>query len=162
MRCAPTFIELMRMLICVCRYMGTPASSPLGYHNGSVLTHAVNIRGKLLLIHGLIDENVHAKHSFRLITKLYQDNIPFQFLPLPGERHLPRYNTYATHVGTCAHPYISFHCKNGIYIYRPAQLAAICIHFVSILCRGAAEKAYMERTIQQFFKTNVFDSASKK
>ena len=50
------------------RYMGTPISNPDGYVNSSVMEYASNIRGELMLIHGLIDENVHFRHSARLIN----------------------------------------------------------------------------------------------
>jgi len=49
------------------RYMGTPQSNPIGYHDSSVMTHAHNMKGKLMLVHGLIDENVHFRHTARLI-----------------------------------------------------------------------------------------------
>ncbi|KNC45957.1 peptidase S9B dipeptidylpeptidase IV domain-containing protein [Thecamonas trahens ATCC 50062] len=62
------------------RYMGTPESNPDGYHASSVLTHVDGMApsAKLLLIHGLIDENLIAagKHH--------------QLLLLPSERHAPR------------------------------------------------------------------------
>ena len=72
------------------RYMGTPASNPDGYKAGSVLTHAHRITGRLLLVHGMIDENVHARHTMRLITALVAGNVPYDLLLFPEERHVPR------------------------------------------------------------------------
>ena len=43
--------------------MGTPIENPSGYVSSSVMTHAETMKGKLMLIHGLIDENVHFRHS---------------------------------------------------------------------------------------------------
>src|SRR5262249_39754231 len=72
------------------RYMGTPADNPKGYEYSSVLKHSANLKGKLLLIHGMIDENVHFRHTARRVTKLRGDSKPFELLPLPDERHSSR------------------------------------------------------------------------
>ncbi len=72
------------------RYMGTPQSNPQGYEEGSVMHHVEGIRGKLLLIHGLIDENVHFRHTARLINALIGARKPYDLLLFPDERHMPR------------------------------------------------------------------------
>jgi dipeptidyl-peptidase-4 len=72
------------------RYMGTPEENPEGYKDGSVLTHASKMQGKLLLVHGLIDENVHFKHTARLINALIAARKPYDLLLFPDERHSPR------------------------------------------------------------------------
>ena len=72
------------------RYMGTPQDNPTGYKNSSVL-HAVDrLKGDLLIIHGMVDENVHFRHTARLVTALIAANKPFRMLPLPEERHSSR------------------------------------------------------------------------
>ena len=72
------------------RYMGTPANNPTGYRSSSVL-HAVDrLKGDLLLIHGMLDENVHFRHTARLVTALIAAGKPFRMLPLPEERHSSR------------------------------------------------------------------------
>jgi dipeptidyl-peptidase-4 len=72
------------------RYMGTPANNPKGYHDSSVL-HAVDrLKGDLLIIHGMVDENVHFRHTARLVSALIAANKPFRMLPLPEERHSSR------------------------------------------------------------------------
>jgi dipeptidyl-peptidase-4 len=72
------------------RYMETPAANPDGYREGSVLTHAAAITGKLLLVHGMIDENVHFRHSTRLLDVLVKANKTPDLLFFPDERHMPR------------------------------------------------------------------------
>ncbi len=72
------------------RYMGTPQSNPKGYAESSVMHHVENISGKLLLVHGLIDENVHFRHTARLINALISARKPYDFLLFPDERHMPR------------------------------------------------------------------------
>jgi dipeptidyl-peptidase-4 len=72
------------------RYMGTPGTNPKGYLESSVMSHVMNLTGKLLLVHGLIDENVHFRHTARLINALIDAQKPYQLLLFPDERHLPR------------------------------------------------------------------------
>ena len=72
------------------RYMGTPQSNPEGYREASVLTHAHRLRGPLLLIHGGVDENVHFRHTARLIVALTEAQKPYELLYFPEERHMPR------------------------------------------------------------------------
>lgn len=72
------------------RYMGTPQSNPEGYKNGAVMSHVQNITGKLLIVHGLIDENVHFRHTARLINALIKARKPYELMLFPDERHMPR------------------------------------------------------------------------
>jgi dipeptidyl-peptidase-4 len=72
------------------RYMGTPADNPKGYASSSVLTHVDALKGHLLIVHGLIDENVHFRHSARLIDALVKARKPYELLLFPDERHMPR------------------------------------------------------------------------
>ena len=72
------------------RYMETPATNPDGYRRSSVLSRAGQVAGALLVIHGMIDENVHFRHSARLASALIAANRPFEMLPLPEERHSSR------------------------------------------------------------------------
>jgi dipeptidyl-peptidase-4 len=72
------------------RYMGTPQTNPDGYDISSIMKHVENIEGKLLLVHGLIDENVHFRHTARLINALIQARKPYDLLLFPNARHMPR------------------------------------------------------------------------
>jgi len=72
------------------RYMGLPAENAAGYHESAVYDHVPNIRGKLLIVHGLLDENVHFRHTTRLINKLVACSKDYELLLLPEERHSPR------------------------------------------------------------------------
>ncbi|MFM1802703.1 MAG: hypothetical protein RJA81_2055 [Planctomycetota bacterium] len=69
------------------RYMETPETNPDGYQKSSVLTSAEKIKGKLLLIHGMIDENVHYRHTARLVQALMAAKVPFELLAVPEGRH---------------------------------------------------------------------------
>jgi dipeptidyl-peptidase-4 len=69
------------------RYMGTPKDNPTGYEASSVLTRADRLEGVLLIVHGMVDENVHFRHTARLIAALVAAGKPFECLPLPESRH---------------------------------------------------------------------------
>ena len=72
------------------RYMGHPQDNVIGYRESAVLDHVPNIKGKLLLVHGLLDENVHFRHTTRLINKLVACGKEYEVLLFPEERHSPR------------------------------------------------------------------------
>jgi dipeptidyl-peptidase 4 len=72
------------------RYMGTPATNARGYAESSLMRHVDTIRGKLMLVHGLIDENVHFRHTARLINVLIKARKPYDLFLFPDERHAPR------------------------------------------------------------------------
>jgi dipeptidyl-peptidase-4 len=72
------------------RYMASPAENPDGYQRSSVMAHVERLSGKLLLVHGMIDENVHFRHTARLVTELVAANKPHDLLIYPNERHMPR------------------------------------------------------------------------
>lgn len=72
-------------------YMGLPVENPDGYAESSVLAHVDGMRGgALLLVHGLVDENVHFRHTARLVNALIASRIPYRLLLFPDERHTPR------------------------------------------------------------------------
>jgi dipeptidyl-peptidase-4 len=72
------------------RYMGTPESNPEGYERGAVMHHVEGIRGRLLLVHGMLDENVHFRHTARLVNALIRARKRYELLLFPDERHMPR------------------------------------------------------------------------
>jgi dipeptidyl-peptidase-4 len=72
------------------KYMGTPQDNAEGYRLASPLTHIDRLRGRLLVIHGMIDENVHFRHTARLMQALIDAGKPFESLLYPNERHMPR------------------------------------------------------------------------
>ena len=69
------------------RYMGTPKSNAKGYDSSDLTRLVKGLKGKLLLVHALMDENVHFQHTADLIDALVTENKPFDLLVFPGERH---------------------------------------------------------------------------
>lgn len=71
------------------RYMGTPQNNPEGYDKSSLLTSkaAQSLHGKLLLLHGTMDDNVHLQQSVQFIYQLQRANKDFDFMLYPKSRH---------------------------------------------------------------------------
>ncbi|HEX9649371.1 MAG TPA: prolyl oligopeptidase family serine peptidase [Cyclobacteriaceae bacterium] len=66
-------------------YMGWPVDST--YHEVSNITMAANLKGKLLITHGGIDENVNPSATFKLAEALVKANKEFDMLIFPSQRH---------------------------------------------------------------------------
>ncbi len=69
------------------RYMGTPQQNAADYDASAVLADVGKLKGKLLVIHAFMDENVHFEHSAALIDGLVAADKDFDLLVFPGERH---------------------------------------------------------------------------
>lgn len=69
------------------RYMQTPQLNPEGYKKTSVVESAANLSGKLLLIHGMMDDNVHVQNSMQFIDALQKANKDFELMVYPHARH---------------------------------------------------------------------------
>jgi dipeptidyl-peptidase-4 len=69
------------------RYMGLPTTNPEGYERSSVIRAAANLHGRLLLIHGAVDNNVHSQNSLQLIDALQKAGVQFDFMLYPQSRH---------------------------------------------------------------------------
>ncbi len=69
------------------RYLGTPESNAAGYREANVLTHAEHLQGRLLLMHGMADDNVLFTHSTLLMQRLVESGRQFEVMPYPGSRH---------------------------------------------------------------------------
>jgi len=69
------------------RYMDTPQNNPEGYEMTSVIKAAENLHGKLLIIHGATDNNVHIENTFKLVDALQQAEKEFELMIYPKSRH---------------------------------------------------------------------------
>ncbi|MBD1431312.1 DPP IV N-terminal domain-containing protein [Sphingobacterium sp. DN00404] len=69
------------------RWMDTPQDNPQGYHDGSVLTYVNQYKGRLRIMHGDIDDNVHMQNTMQLVDALTDGEVPFEFMIYPGSRH---------------------------------------------------------------------------
>jgi dipeptidyl-peptidase-4 len=69
------------------RYMGTPQNNPEGYQKSSVIAAAKDLSGKILLVHGMIDDNVHMQNTIQLAYELQKAGKQFQLMLYPKSRH---------------------------------------------------------------------------
>jgi dipeptidyl-peptidase-4 len=69
------------------RYMDRPEQNKEGYEKASLLNHAQNLKGDLLLIHGTIDDVVVMQHNYALVKKFVELGIQMDFFPYPMQKH---------------------------------------------------------------------------
>ncbi len=67
--------------------MGLPNDNQQGYHDGSPITHAPNLKGNLLIIHDTGDDNVHYQGTEKLVNELVKHNKQFTLMPHPNRDH---------------------------------------------------------------------------
>ncbi|RRJ42582.1 S9 family peptidase [Xanthomonas vasicola pv. musacearum] len=93
------------------RYMDLPARNAAGYRNARIATHLDGLRAKLLLIHGMADDNVLFTNSTALMSELQQRGTAFELMTYPGAKHglsgataLHRYKTAEAFLQRCLMP----------------------------------------------------------
>ncbi len=97
------------------RYMGLPAANPDGYREARVLQHIDGLVGpeapKLLLVHGMADDNVLFTNATAVMSALQKRGQPFEMMAYPGARHglsgadaLHRYRLAEDFLGRCLGP----------------------------------------------------------
>ncbi len=74
------------------RYMGLLGDNEDGYRQGSAVDHAGDLRGHLLLIHSMMDDNVHPRNTMQLLTALTNDGKDVDLRIYPPGRHGAAYN----------------------------------------------------------------------
>lgn len=96
------------------RYMGLPQENLEDFIAGSPITHAKNLEGNLLYIHGTADDNVHYANADMLVNELIKHGKVFQFMPYPNRSH-----SISEGEGTNAHlrklytDFLKKHCPPG-------------------------------------------------
>ncbi len=69
------------------RYLGRPQDNSAGYAASSVLPYVQDLKGKLLVMHGMADDNVLFLHSTKLLRKMQDLGKPFDVMVYPGAKH---------------------------------------------------------------------------
>jgi len=69
------------------RYLGTPANNARGYELSGVTPHANKLSGRLLLVHGMADDNVLFTNSTMLMQRLQASGKQFELMTYPGGKH---------------------------------------------------------------------------
>ena len=67
--------------------MKRPQDNPEGYEKTSFVKTAKNLHGRLLLVHGTYDDNVHPQNSWHFIDELVKENIMFDMMFYPMRKH---------------------------------------------------------------------------
>lgn len=82
------------------RYMGLPGQNPEGYDQNSPITLAAGIKGKLLLVHGTADDNVHFQNSLEFAEAMVQAGVQFQMMSYLNRNHGIRGGNTTMHLYT--------------------------------------------------------------
>jgi dipeptidyl-peptidase-4 len=69
------------------RYLGQPSDFAAGYRDFSVVNSAAKLKGRLLLVHGTSDDNVHMANSVQFVQKLIEAQIPYDLQIYPRKTH---------------------------------------------------------------------------
>jgi len=69
------------------RYMRTPAENPKGFEQSSCVRLAGNLKGRLLIVHGMVDDNVHPSNAWQLADALQSKGKPFDMMLFPNSGH---------------------------------------------------------------------------
>jgi len=69
------------------RYMGLPQENAEGYRLGSPIHYAEGLKGRLLIVHGSGDDNVHYQGTERLVNRLVSLGKPFDLMVYPNRSH---------------------------------------------------------------------------
>ena len=80
------------------RLMGLPQDNPEGYDESNVLNAATELHGKMLLIHGTMDDNVHISNSMQFVYELQKANKQFELMVYPKNRHAVRNEEQVGHL----------------------------------------------------------------
>jgi dipeptidyl-peptidase-4 len=96
------------------RYMGLPQENREDFVNGSPISHAKNLRGNLLYIHGTGDDNVHYQNADMLLNELIKHNRQFQFMAYPNRSHsINEGEGTSKHLMTLYTSYLKQYCPPG-------------------------------------------------
>jgi dipeptidyl-peptidase-4 len=69
------------------RYMGLPSENADGYRDTALPPHAKNLKGKLMVVHNIEDDNVLFQNSLQLINALQLAGKQFEFMLYPQKSH---------------------------------------------------------------------------
>ncbi|MCL3779416.1 S9 family peptidase [Prolixibacteraceae bacterium JC049] len=93
------------------RYMRTPKENPDGYDDNSPLTHADKLQGRLLLVHGSADDNVHVQNAMEFSEQLVQAGIQFDMAIYTNRNHSIYGGNTRTHLYNRFTDFLNLHLK---------------------------------------------------
>jgi dipeptidyl-peptidase-4 len=69
------------------RYMDTEATNPEGFAKTSLINKAKDLKGKLLICQGAVDNTVVWEHSLSFIEECILNNVQVDYFPYPTDQH---------------------------------------------------------------------------
>jgi dipeptidyl-peptidase-4 len=82
------------------RYMGLPGQNPDGYNKNSPIALASGIKGKLLLVAGTADDNVHYQNTIEFAEAMVQAGVQFRMMSYNNRNHGIRGGNTTKHLYT--------------------------------------------------------------
>lgn len=111
---APVANQLLYDNIYQERYMGLPQENKEPFIQGSPITHAKNLRGNLLVVHGTGDDNVHYQGTEMLINELVKQGKQFQMMSYPNRSHgISEGPGTSQHLSRLFTSFLKTHCPGG-------------------------------------------------
>jgi dipeptidyl-peptidase 4 len=95
------------------RFMTTPQENPDGYKASSVIESASGLSGRLMLIHGTIDDNVHVSNTLQLADALQKAGHQFDLMLYPNNRHAVRDPVQQLHLQTLMSEFFRKHLMDN-------------------------------------------------
>lgn len=80
------------------RYLGLPSKFEQGYRDFSVVNSAARLHGRLLLVHGTGDDNVHLENTVQFVQALIEADIPYDLQIYPRKTHSIAGSDVRTHL----------------------------------------------------------------
>ncbi len=68
-------------------FMKTPETNPEGYEQVSLVKTAKDLHGRLLLVHGTYDDNVHPQNTWHFVDELVKAGKPVDLMVYPMRKH---------------------------------------------------------------------------
>ncbi|MBN2364547.1 MAG: hypothetical protein EH225_00165 [Calditrichaeota bacterium] len=81
--------------------MKTPQDNPEGYRKTSLVRRAADLHGRLMIVHGTYDDNVHPQNTWAFVHELIRHNIQFDMMMYPMRKHSIRDDEARIHLYTC-------------------------------------------------------------
>ena len=111
---APVTSSLLYDNVYTERYMGLPQENMEKYKKGAALSHAKDLKGNLLFVHGTGDDNVHYQNTEMLINELVKYGKSFQMMSYPNRTHsISEGEGTFQHLGSLFTKYLRDNCPPG-------------------------------------------------
>ena len=91
------------------RYMGLPGENADAYQRTSIIEAAANLSGRLMLVHGTSDDNVHIENTYRFIDALTKAGKPYDLQVYSGKTHSIRGHETRLHLYRAIEQYFKDH-----------------------------------------------------